>query len=248
MSDDDLLVVRGLTKRFGGLVASNGIDLTVGKRQTHALIGPNGAGKTTFISQLCGDLQPDAGTIHFGGEDITRWPTHQRARAGLKRSFQITSVMPTLSAIENVHLAAAAAHGRARNLWRPLTGEKAARADALAAIERVGLAGREALPAHTLSHGEQRQLEIAMTIAGRPRMLLLDEPAAGTGASDSARITELIRQLGRDYAILLVEHDMDMVFAVADRITVLANGTCIATGTPAEIRDNAAVRQAYLGD
>jgi len=195
----------------------------------HAVIGPNGAGKTTFIAQLCGELMPDRGSVHFAGADITRWPAYRRARAGLLRSFQITSIMPTLTVIEHVRLAARGAPG------------------AQAALQRVGLQGREAVPAYALSHGERRQLELAMVIAPGPRLLLLDEPSAGAGREDAVRTIELIRALGQDVAILLVEHDMDIVFAVAQRISVLANGACIASGTPREIRDNAAVREAYLG-
>ena len=228
---EPLLSVRGLTKRFGGIVANNAIDLSVAAAGIHAVIGPNGAGKTTLIAQLCGELRPDAGRVHFGGTDITRWPPHRRANAGLLRSFQVTSIMPTLTVLEHVELAARRSMERARE-----------------ALQRVGLAGREGTRAQALSHGEQRQLELAMVIAPRPRLLLLDEPSAGMGQQEAARTTALIRDIGRDHAILLVEHDMDMVFAVAQRITVLANGTAIASGTPREIRDNAAVREAYLGE
>ncbi|HUG78243.1 MAG TPA: ABC transporter ATP-binding protein [Burkholderiales bacterium] len=232
MAEPALLAVRGLTKRFGGIVANSAIDLVLPATGIHAVIGPNGAGKTTFIAQLCGELMPDAGSVHFRGADITRWPPYRRARAGLMRSFQVTSIMPSLTALEHTMLAVRRApQGAARE-----------------ALQRVGLAGREDTPAHALSHGERRQLELAMVIAPRPRLLLLDEPAAGTGKEEALRTTELIAALGQDHAILLVEHDMDMVFALAQRITVLANGACIASGAPAEIRDNAAVKQAYLGD
>jgi branched-chain amino acid transport system ATP-binding protein len=235
MADEPLLRVRGLSKRFGGIVANDAIDLAMGPSGVHALIGPNGAGKTTFIALLCGELRPDAGSVRFGGQDITRWAPERRARAGLLRSFQITSIMPSLSVMQNVWLAAA-------------VGASPPALAAEAAMERVGLAARAQLPAYRLSHGEQRQLELAMVIAPRPRLLLLDEPAAGSGSQECARTTQLIRELGRDHAILLVEHDMDLVFAVADQITVLADGACIARGTRAEIRDNAAVRRAYLGE
>jgi len=224
-------VVRGLSKRFGGVVANDAIDLTLAANGVHALIGPNGAGKTTFVAVLCGELAPDEGSVHFGGEDITRWPPYRRARAGLARSFQVTSIMPSLTTLEHVMLAARGASGNAQ-----------------AALAHAGLAGRDPVLAHALSHGEQRQLELAMVLASRPRLLLLDEPSAGTGKEDALRTTELIRQIGKDHAVLLVEHDMEMVFAVADRITVLANGACIASGTPGEIRDNATVRSAYLGE
>ena len=227
---EPLLLVRGLTKRFGGIVANDAIDISMERTGVHALIGPNGAGKTTFIAQLCGELLPDAGSVRFAGADVTRWPAYRRARAGLMRSFQVTSLMPTLTVLEHLVLAVRGT------------------APAQAALERVGLTGRNDVPAYALSHGERRQLELAMVIAPRPRLLLLDEPSAGTGGEESARATELIRGLGEDHAVLLVEHDMDMVFALARRISVLANGACIASGTPQEIRDNAAVKQAYLGD
>jgi branched-chain amino acid transport system ATP-binding protein len=230
VADEPLLLVRGLTKRFGGLVANDAIDFTMGTAGIHALIGPNGAGKTTFIALLCGELMSDAGSVHFAGADITRWPAYRRARAGLARSFQITSIMPTLTAIEHVVLAARGGP------------------DPRSALARVGLAGREHVAAYALSHGEQRLLELAMVLAPAPRLLLLDEPSAGSGREEAARTIELIRSLGKDHAILLIEHDMDMVFAVANRLSVLANGACIASGTPREIRDNAAVKQAYLGE
>ncbi len=225
-----LLTVRGLTKRFGGIVASNALDLDVPATGIHAVIGPNGAGKTTLIAQLCGELRPDAGQVRLGGADITRWPPYRRARAGLLRSFQVTSIMPTLTVLEHALLAARGDRRRATE-----------------SVERVGLAGREQALAYALSHGEQRQLELATVIAPRPRLLLLDEPSAGMGQEEAVRTTTLIRDIGRDHAILLVEHDMDMVFSVAQHITVLANGAAIASGTPREIRDNAAVREAYLG-
>ena len=173
---------------------------------------------------------PDSGSVRFDGVDVTRWPAYRRARAGLMRSFQVTSLMPTLTVVEHLALAVRGT------------------APAQAALERVALTGRNDVPAYALSHGERRQLELAMVIAPRPRLLLLDEPAAGAGREESARAIELIRGLGEDHAVLLVEHDMDMVFALAQRISVLANGACIASGTPQEIRDNAAVKQAYLGD
>jgi branched-chain amino acid transport system ATP-binding protein len=231
VAEQPLLAVRRLTKRFGGLVANDAVDLTLGDTGVHALIGPNGAGKTTLIAQLCGELMPDQGSVHFAGQEITAWKPERRARAGLMRSFQITSIMPTLTALEHARLAARFGSG-----------------DPHAALERVGLAGRENVPAHALSHGEQRQLEMAMVIAPRPRLLLLDEPTAGTGREEALRTTALIRELSQAHAILLVEHDMDLVFAVAERITVLASGRCIASGTPQQIRDNAAVKEAYLGE
>src|SRR5919109_3561025 len=183
MADEPLLLVRGLTKRFGGVVANNAIDLAMDATGIHALIGPNGAGKTTLIAQLCGEFMPDAGSVHFSGVDITRWPAYRRARAGLMRSFQITSIMPTLTVLEHVLLAARGATG------------------AREALERVGLTRRDEVPAYTLSHGERRQLELAMVIASRPRLLLLDEPSAGAGREEAARAAELIHGLGKDHAV-----------------------------------------------
>jgi branched-chain amino acid transport system ATP-binding protein len=245
---EPLLETVGLIKRFGGLLATDALDLAVADGAVHAVIGPNGAGKTTLVAQLQGELAPDAGTIRFAGADVTRLKPHQRAARGIARSFQITSIFPDMSALDNVALAVQAHAGHSFRMWRPAAAEPALRKPAEAALERVGLAGRAGTLAAHLAHGEQRQLELAMALATRPRLLLLDEPMAGMGAEESERMVRLIGGLKGAHTVLLVEHDMDAVFALADRITVLVYGRAIATGTPAEIRADAAVREAYLGD
>jgi branched-chain amino acid transport system ATP-binding protein len=245
---EPLLEVAGLVKRFGGLIATDNLHLTVAAGAIHAVIGPNGAGKTTLVAQLQGELAPDAGAIRFAGADVTRLKSHQRAACGIARSFQITSIFPDMSALDNVALAVQARAGHSFSLWRAAARETALRAPAHAALDRVGLGDRAGILAAHLAHGEQRQLELAMALATRPRLLLLDEPMAGMGPEDCARMVRLIGGLKGAHTVLLVEHDMDAVFALADRITVLVYGRAIATGTPAEIRANAEVRQAYLGD
>ena len=245
---EPLLAIANLVKRFGGLVATDEVSLALPAGELHAVIGPNGAGKTTLIAQLAGELMPDAGTVRFAGEDVTRLPPHARAGRGLARSFQITSVFRDFTALENVALAVQAHAGHSFRFWRPARAEVALREPARAILERVGLAGREEVPAAILAHGEKRALEIALALAARPRLLLLDEPTAGMGPEDTARMVRLLGSLKGELAILLIEHDMDAVFALADRITVLVYGRAIATGTPAAIRANAEVRQAYLGE
>jgi branched-chain amino acid transport system ATP-binding protein len=245
---EPLLAVAGLVKRFGGLLATDALDLTVAAGEIHAVIGPNGAGKTTLVAQLQGELAPDAGTLRFAGRDVTRLKPHQRAACGIARSFQITSIFLDLSALDNVALAVQAHAGHSFGMWTPARGQPALRAPARAALERVGLGARAEVRAANLAHGEQRQLELAMALATDPKLLLLDEPMAGMGPEDGARMVALIAALKGKHGVLLVEHDMDAVFALADRITVLVYGRAIATGTPAEIRADAAVRQAYLGD
>ena len=245
---DPLLQVEGLSKHFGGIVASDALSLEVTRGELHAVIGPNGAGKTTLIGQLTGLLLPDSGTVRFGGEDITALAAYQRSLLGLARSFQITSLFPDLSALDNVALAVQAHEGHSFHFWRDARKEPPLREPARAALARVGLAGRADLPASALSHGEHRQLELAMALAGRPRMLLLDEPMAGMGPEQSARMVAMLRALKGEVTILLIEHDMEAVFALADRITVLVYGRVIATGKPEEIRANAQVRDAYLGE
>jgi branched-chain amino acid transport system ATP-binding protein len=245
---DALLEVRGLTKRFGGLLATSAVDLDILPGETHAVIGPNGAGKTTLIAQLSGDLRPDAGAIRFGGEDVTRLPSPARSQRGLARSFQITSIFKDLTALDNVALAVQAHAGHSFRFWRPARHERALREPALAVLRSVGLEGRADMLAARLSHGEQRQLEIAMALATGPRMLLLDEPVAGMGAEESQRMIGLLRALRGGQTLLLVEHDMDVVFALADRISVMVSGRILASGPPAEIRANAEVRRAYLGE
>ena len=243
-----LLQVESLAKRFGGIVATDDLALEVAPGELHAVIGPNGAGKTTLIAQLAGQLKPDAGRIHFAGRDITALPMHRRSALGLARSFQITSLFLDLSALDNVALAVQAHAGHSFRFWRDARLEVGLRQPARAALERVGLSARADWPASALSHGEHRQLELAMALAGNPRMLLLDEPMAGLGPEESARMVTMLRELKKELAILLVEHDMEAVFALADRITVLVYGRVIASGEPSAIRANAAVREAYLGE
>jgi branched-chain amino acid transport system ATP-binding protein len=243
-----MLEVRGLTKNFGALRASDGIDLDVVEGETHAVIGPNGAGKTTFIAQLAGNLRPDAGRIRFAGEDITALPAPKRARKGLARSFQITSIYPEFTALDNVALAVQAHAGHSFRFWSPAREDDSLRSPARTVLEIVGLQEKINILAGNLAHGEQRQLEVAMVLATRPRLLLLDEPMAGMGTDESQRMIALLASLKRKQTIVLVEHDMDAVFRLADRISVLVYGRIIATGTPDEIRGNAEVRRAYLGE
>ncbi len=249
---EPLLEVTGLRKSFGALAATDGVDFEVREGETHAVIGPNGAGKTTFISQLSGMLRPDEGRIRFAGEDITALPAPARSRKGLARSFQITSIYREFTALDNVALAVQAHAGHSFRFWRPARSDAALREPARAVLEEVGLGARADVVAANLAHGEQRQLEIAMALATRPRLLLLDEPVAGMGTDESLRMVEFLATLkdekrGRK-TIILVEHDMDAVFTLADRISVLVYGRIIATGRPEEIRANPEVRAAYLGE
>ena len=243
-----LLHIEDLTKRFGGVVASDRISLAVAAGELHAIIGPNGAGKTTLIGELTGEVVPDTGRIRFDGRDITALPTYRRSVLGLARSFQITSLFPDFTALDNVAFAVQAHAGHSFHFWRAARTESALRVPARAALDRVGLAGRANVTVSKLSHGEHRQLEIAMALATGPRMLLLDEPMAGMGPEESARMVAMLRELKRELTILLIEHDMEAVFALADRITVLVYGRVIATGAPEAVRANAEVRQAYLGE
>ncbi len=245
---DTLLAVEGITKRFGGVLASDAISLSVPQGELHAIIGPNGAGKTTLIGQLTGEITPNSGRVMFGGEDITALPTYERSMKGLARSFQITSLFLDLTALDNVALAVQAHAGHSFHFWRDARTEEELRAPARVALERVGLLHRADTVIASISHGEHRQLEIAMALATKPRMLLLDEPMAGMGPEESARMVQLLLELKKQYTILLIEHDMEAVFALADRISVLVYGRVIATGLPEEIRANPDVRQAYLGE
>src|SRR6266446_3307952 len=245
---DALLEIEELTKRFGGVIASDSISLCVPKGELHAIIGPNGAGKTTLIGQLAGEIVPDAGRIGFAGRDITGLPIFRRSQLGLARSFQITSLFLDFTVLDNVALAVQAHAGHSFRFWRDARSESELRAPARAALARVGLAGRADVVVSNLSHGEHRQLEIAMALATRPRMLLLDEPMAGMGPEESARMVGTLRALKQSLTILLIEHDMETVFALADRISVLVYGRLIASGAPEEIRANAEVRRAYLGE
>jgi branched-chain amino acid transport system ATP-binding protein len=248
MAIEPLLEAKGLVKRFGGLVATDTLDLAVEPGEIHAVIGPNGAGKTTLIAQLSGELKPNEGTIRFAGEDVTALAAPARSRRGLARSFQITSVFHGFTALDNVALSLQAHDGHSFRFWKNARTEASLREPARAILEEVGLGPRADVLAANLAHGEQRQLEIAMALATKPRMLLLDEPMAGMGREDSERMVALLRRLKGRETILLIEHDMDVVFALADRITVLVYGCVIATGAPAAIRANAEVRQAYLGE
>ncbi|HEV2627176.1 MAG TPA: ABC transporter ATP-binding protein [Pseudolabrys sp.] len=245
---DALLRVAGLAKRFGGIVATDDVALDVPEGELHAVIGPNGAGKTTLIAQLSGQLMADSGRIHFAGVDITRTPAWRRSHLGLARSFQITSLFLDHSVLDNVALAVQAHAGHSFRFWRNARLETGLRQQARAALDEVGLAHRADARASLLSHGEHRLLELAMALAGQPRMLLLDEPMAGLGPDESARMVAMLRRLKQRYTILLVEHDMEAVFALADRISVLVYGRVIATGAPDVIRANNQVREAYLGE
>ena len=242
-----MLEVRGLTKQFGALRASDGIDFDVAEGETHAVIGPNGAGKTTFIGQLAGNLRPDSGSVHFAGTDITALSAPRRARLGLARSFQITSVYPDFSVLQNVALAIQAHSGHSFRFWRDARTDSALIEPARTVLSNLGLGGRSDILAGNLAHGEQRQLEVAIALATSPRLLLLDEPMAGMGIEESQRMIALLASLKRRHAIILVEHDMDAVFRLADRISVLVYGRVVATDTPEKIRANDEVRRAYLG-
>ena len=245
---EHLLRVENLVRRFGGLVATDNLSMDVVPGELHAIIGPNGAGKTTLISQLTGHLMPDAGSIYLGGRDISRLPAYRRSALGLARSFQITSLLLDFTAADNVALAAQAHDGHSFSFWRNARKESGLRRAAQAALERVGLGHRADVPVSRLSHGEQRELELAVALATKPQLLLLDEPMAGLGVTESARMVKLLQELRKEVTIVLVEHDMAAVFALADRISVLVEGRIIASGTPDAVRSDAAVRAAYLGD
>ena len=245
---ETLLGISGLVKRFGGLTATDHVSLEIERGEVHALIGPNGAGKTTLIAQLSGSLASDAGSLTFDQVDITRMPQHERVREGLARSYQITSIFGKFSVLDNLALAVQARSGSSMSFWRSLAAETALLDEASALAARVGLGSREAVLAGNLAHGEQRQLEVGLALATRPKLLLLDEPMAGMGPEESALMMELVEKVRAEVTVLLVEHDMDAVFRLADRISVMVNGRLIATGVPEEIRVNAEVRKAYLGD
>ena len=245
---EPLLRIEKLTRRFGGIVATDNLSLDVADGELHAIIGPNGAGKTTLISQLIGQLRPSGGTIHFAGDDITHLPAWKRSHLGLARSFQITSLLPDFTAADNVALAAQACAGHSFRFFANARREAPLRDAARSALARVGLADRADTLVSKLSHGEQRELELAVALATQPRLLLLDEPMAGLGATESTRMVKLLAELRREVTIVLVEHDMNAVFALADRITVLVYGRVIASDVPAAIRVNEEVKRAYLGD
>ena len=243
-----MLSLKKLSKRFGGVVAVDGVDLEVAAGEVHALIGPNGAGKTTLIGQISGSLSSDSGAISFLGVDITRAKPHDRVRAGLARSYQITSIFRRFTVLDNLALAVQARSGSSFSFWRPVAAETALFDEARALASQVGLSGRTNAVASTLAHGEQRSLEVGLALATRPKLVLLDEPMAGMGPEESNRMIELIGRIRARLTVLLVEHDMDAVFRLADRISVMVNGRLIATGSPEKIRMNEEVRKAYLGD
>jgi branched-chain amino acid transport system ATP-binding protein len=243
-----ILATRELHKSFGALVVTRGVSLSIAPGELHALIGPNGAGKTTLIAQIMGTLAPASGQVLLEGADITRLAPHRRARMGLARSFQITALPGELSALETVALAVQGVGPAPLRMFGRAARDETLNAPARAALDAVGLAGCAGVPAARLSHGEQRALELACALAMSPRCLVLDEPLAGMGHQEGAAIVALLRGLKRRYAILLVEHDMDAVFALADRVSVLVAGRIIATGAPEAVRANAEVRAAYLGE
>ncbi|MCR9147333.1 MAG: ABC transporter ATP-binding protein [Rhodobacteraceae bacterium] len=245
---DPVLSVQGISKSFGAVCASDGISLDLRQGEIHAIIGPNGAGKSTLIAQICGGLRPDAGRIDFLGRDITGLSVPARARLGLARTFQISALAMEDTALQNAMLGALMPRGGRLGFFRPVLRNAALRDTAMQALERVGLADQAALRTAELSHGQRRQLEIAVALTLRPRAFVMDEPMAGMGAEGSRQMTAFLEGLREEAPILLVEHDMDAVFALADRITVLVYGRCIATGTVAEIRASREVREAYLGE
>jgi branched-chain amino acid transport system ATP-binding protein len=245
---EPLLRTEGLCKSFGGVVATADLDLSVHRAEAHAVIGPNGAGKTTLIAQLAGELAPSAGRIWFEGHDITHLPAQTRVHIGMARSFQITNVLSSFTVVENVQIALRPRRGHSFLFLRDAGRDRELDRRARALLEEVGLAHRADAVAGELAHGEKRQLELAMALAAEPRLVLLDEPMAGVGHDEAARMVELLLRIKRDRAMLLVEHDMDAVFRIADRITVLVGGRAIASGAPAAIRDDPEVRRAYLGE
>ena len=243
-----MLELKSLSKRFGGIVATDDVRLDVKRGEVHALIGPNGAGKTTLIGQIAGDLGSDSGAVLFEGADITRATQHDRVRDGLARSYQITSIFKRFTVLDNLALAVQARSGSSFSFWRPVSDEAALFEEARAIAGGIGLAGRETATAATLAHGEQRALEVGLALATRPRLVLLDEPMAGMGPDESQRMIEPIERIRARVTVLLVEHDMDAVFRLADRISVLVSGRVIATGAPAAIRTHPEVKKAYLGE
>ena len=243
-----LLTASNLTRRFGGLVAVDDVMLSLHAGEVHAVIGTNGAGKSTLINILSGEIAPSSGTLHFDGSDVTSWTQTRRARAGIGRSYQRTTIFPSLSVLENCRLAAQAMRQSGWRIWERAATCPYSVAAAHEALHDAGLTTHLHMAAGSLSHGQQRQLELAVCLATKPRVLLLDEPLAGMGAEETERMLDLLQTIKLSHAVLLVEHDMDAVFRVADRITVMVNGSVIASDAPGAIRDNPAVRLAYLGD
>jgi branched-chain amino acid transport system ATP-binding protein len=244
---ESILEIRELVKNFGAITVNAGLNLDVLLGEVHSVIGPNGAGKTTLLAQVAGELLPDSGSIRFAGREVGGLPVHRRAAMGIARSFQITSIFHRFSVLNNVAMAIRAGNRHSFRFWHNTSRDTAVTSSSQSLLERVGLLDRADTIAGRLSYGEQRQLEIAMVLAMRPKLLLLDEPTAGMGVEESARMVALLKDIKEQYALLLVEHDMDTVFALSDRITVLVYGRVIASGTPEEIRLNPQVQTAYLG-
>jgi len=245
---NDLLVVENMVKRYGGLLATDDLSFSLHEGELHAIIGPNGAGKTTLVKQLTGEISSDSGSVILADKNIERYSEPARSHLGIARSFQITSLFPDFTVLENVLLAVQAHSGHSFRFWKRATEVADLVEPACAILQRIGLEARKNTPVAALSHGEQRQLEIAMALASNPKLLLLDEPMAGMSVEDSGKLMTILQDLKSKVTILLIEHDMDVVFTLADRITVLVYGRAIATGTPTEIRNNADVRDAYLGE
>jgi branched-chain amino acid transport system ATP-binding protein len=243
-----VLELANVSKHFGGVFATDDVTLDVKRGEVHALIGPNGAGKTTLVAQISGDLASDSGTIVFEGADVTHAPQHRRVRAGLARSYQVTSIFRRLSVLDNLALAVQARSGSSFSFWRPVASESALADEARALAAQIGLSAREGAVAATLAHGEQRALEVGLALATRPKLVLLDEPTAGMGPEESQAVIALVERIRSQVAVLLVEHDMDAVFRLADRISVLVSGRVIASGAPEAIRSHPEVRKAYLGE
>ncbi|MEW5728011.1 MAG: ABC transporter ATP-binding protein [Pseudomonadota bacterium] len=243
-----ILETRGLTKAFGGLVAVDAVSLVVRERQAHAVIGPNGAGKSTLVNLITGHLPPSDGTVLFKGRDVTGLPAHKVARLGIGRSYQKTNLFPPLSVFENARLAAQSRLTHSFRFLRPAAALATVNAEAVRALELCGLADKRHRPAGEMSHGEQRQLELAMVLATGPELLVLDEPLAGMGREESERMVALLKGLARDYTLVLVEHDMDAVFSVAEVVTVMVNGAVLESGPVDAVRASRAVQDAYLGD
>lgn len=245
---DDILRVENLNKSFGAVQATRGLNLSITRGHIHALIGPNGAGKTTAVNQISGDIPPDSGTIFFNREDVTSLKAHGRTKKGMARSFQITHIFENLTVAENMALAICAQSGHNFRFWQHCLKNRFVKRSLPEALARVDLSGRADQPARHLSHGEKRQLEVGMALVGEPELLILDEPMAGMGPGGTVELTKLIQSLRGRLTILLVEHDMDVVFSLADRVTVLVYGENIATAAPDQIRSNEQVRLAYLGE
>ena len=243
-----MLELKQVSKRFGGVVATDEVTLEVKGGEVHALIGPNGAGKTTLISQISGSLASDGGEIRFDGSDITRARPHERVKLGLARSYQITSIFKRFSVLDNLALAVQARSGSSFSFWRPVAAESALFEQARSIANEIGLLRKLDFVAAALAHGEQRALEVGLALATRPKLVLLDEPLAGMGPEEAQRMIDLIDRIRSHVTVLLVEHDMDAVFRLANRISVLVNGRVIASGAPETIKANVQVRRAYLGD